>query len=44
MIAAELTPNGKNAQCPECHRLLAARTREADGTHRLYIDADWREP
>jgi len=42
MIAAELTPNGRNAQCPECHRLLAIRSKDDDGRRRLYLDPDWR--
>lgn len=42
MIRAELTYNRKNAQCAECHAILAMRSRQPDGSHVLTIDPDWR--
>jgi hypothetical protein len=44
VIKAELTHDRKAARCPSCHRLLAWRVRQRDGSHVVVIDRGWRKP
>lgn len=39
---AVLSANRKAGLCPACHRPLAVRSRLPDGSHRIYLDRDWK--
>ena len=40
-MTAGLTANRKSVRCEDCHRLLAYRVRQSDGSHCLFLDDDW---